>query len=75
MRFSFGINRGLKEEIMEDVIQWRDVARAYYKKYVESCAEQGICVDRFDTLEEYEVVAIIEGLKCAVHLVLLACIA
>lgn len=57
---------------MENGIQWRNVARAYYEKYVATAAEQDMGVDGFDTLDEWEVNAIIEGLKYAVHLVVTA---
>lgn len=61
---------------MASEIQWRNVARAYYERYVKTHASFGVEIEKkFDELDEQEVTAIIDALKYAVHLVVTACMA
>jgi hypothetical protein len=60
---------------METEIQWRNLAKAYYDRFVESMAEQGVEMDGFETLYEHDVNAIIEGLKYTIQLYVAACTA
>jgi hypothetical protein len=56
--------------------QWRNLAQAYYERYVETLAANGRIIEgKFDDLSQEEINAIIEGVKYTCHLFGSACLA